>query len=65
MKKIVFIILLSACFGFVCAQSPLIYKSDKLVYTPDSLGNRIPDFSYAGYMAGEKSNNKNTKQKVI
>lgn len=55
MKKIVFIVLLSACFGFVCAQSPLIYKSDKLVYTPDSLGNRIPDFSYAGYMAGEKA----------
>lgn len=55
MKKIVFIVLLSACFGFVCAQSPLIYKSDKFVYTPDSLGNRIPDFSYAGYMAGEKA----------
>lgn len=26
----------------------------KLVYTPDSLGNRIPDFSYCGYMAGEQ-----------
>lgn len=27
----------------------------KLTYTADSLGNRIPDFSYAGYMAGEKA----------
>jgi hypothetical protein len=26
----------------------------KLVYTADSLGNRIPDFSYCGYMAGEQ-----------
>lgn len=54
MKKIGLIVLLSACFCFVNAQSPLTYKSDKLVYNRDSLGNRIPDFSYAGYMAGEK-----------
>ncbi|WP_426061800.1 DUF6298 domain-containing protein [Hymenobacter sp. B1770] len=27
----------------------------KLVYTPDSLGNRIPDFSYCGYRAGEQA----------
>lgn len=25
----------------------------KLVYTPDSAGNRIPDFSYAGYQGGD------------
>lgn len=30
-------------------------QSNKLIYTADSLGNRIPDFSYAGYMAGENS----------
>jgi len=30
-------------------------KDGKLAYTPDELGNRIPDFSYAGYMAGEKA----------
>lgn len=30
-------------------------KDGKLAYTPDAEGNRIPDFSYAGYMAGEKS----------
>lgn len=30
-------------------------KDGKLAYTPDQQGNRIPDFSYAGYMAGEKA----------
>jgi len=27
---------------------------DKLVYAPDSLGNRIPDFSYCGYKASDQ-----------
>lgn len=26
-----------------------------LVYAPDALGNRVPDFSYCGYMAGEQA----------
>lgn len=30
-------------------------KDGKMAYTPDIDGNRIPDFSYAGYMAGEKA----------
>ncbi|RYD70459.1 MAG: pectate lyase, partial [Sphingobacteriales bacterium] len=30
-------------------------KDGKMAYTADELGNRIPDFSYAGYMAGEKA----------
>lgn len=30
-------------------------KDGKLQYTPDSLGNRIPDFSYAGYSGGDKA----------
>jgi len=30
-------------------------KEGKLGYTADTLGNRIPDFSYAGYAAGEKA----------
>jgi len=35
--------------------SPIIVQPDgKLSYSADSLGNRVPDFSYAGYMAGEK-----------
>lgn len=32
--------------------APISYKENKLSYVPDSLGNRIPDFSYAGYKAG-------------
>ncbi len=32
---------------------PIAYQKGKLQYQPDSLGNRIPDFSYAGYKAGE------------
>src|SRR4030042_2704790 len=36
-------------------EVPVITGSDgRLVYTADSLGNRVPDFSYCGYMAGEK-----------
>ncbi|TGE24213.1 pectate lyase [Hymenobacter aquaticus] len=30
-------------------------KDGRLVYAPDSLGNRIPDFSYCGYRAGEQA----------
>jgi len=29
-------------------------KGDKLIYAADEQGNRIPDFSYCGYMASEK-----------
>lgn len=37
-------------------SSPLSWdKSERLVYTKDAFGNRIPDFSYAGYQAGESS----------
>jgi hypothetical protein len=33
---------------------PLSFEKGKLVYSPDSLGNRIPDFSYCGYKASEQ-----------
>ncbi|MFI5131652.1 MAG: DUF6298 domain-containing protein [Chitinophagales bacterium] len=33
---------------------PLLFEKGKLMYAPDPLGNRIPDFSYCGYMASEK-----------
>jgi len=33
---------------------PLFFDKGKLIYTPDPQGNRIPDFSYCGYMASEK-----------
>jgi hypothetical protein len=51
---------LSSCFVFPQNKnqkppSPIIVQSNgQLAYTPDSLGNRVPDFSYAGYAAGEK-----------
>lgn len=34
---------------------PLSFDKGKLVYIPDSLGNRIPDFSYCGYKASEEA----------
>ena len=34
---------------------PLYVDKGSLHYTPDSLGNRIPDFSYCGYKASEQS----------
>jgi hypothetical protein len=30
------------------------YKNQKLEYSPDSLGNQIPDFSYCGYQLSEQ-----------
>jgi hypothetical protein len=36
-------------------QPPISWSQGKLHYSPDSLGNRIPDFSYCGYKAGEES----------
>jgi Family of unknown function (DUF6298) len=33
---------------------PLTFNKGKLIYTPDSLNNRIPDFSYCGYKASEQ-----------
>src|SRR5688572_2340545 len=34
---------------------PLSAVKGKLSYVADSLGNRIPDFSFCGYKAGEKA----------
>ena len=38
-------------------ESQIVFRGydGKLVYIADSLGNRIPDFSYAGYKNGEQS----------
>lgn len=35
--------------------APIFTSNGQLQYTPDSLGNRIPDFSYSGYAAGERT----------
>ncbi|HRG94109.1 MAG TPA: pectate lyase, partial [Chitinophagaceae bacterium] len=34
--------------------APLFFDKGKLHYTPEPNGDRIPDFSYCGYMASEK-----------
>ncbi len=34
---------------------PLYVERGKIIYTPDSLGNNIPDFSYCGYKASQQS----------
>jgi hypothetical protein len=43
--------------GFAQSRFPDIIKNKKggVTHVADSLGNQIPDFSYAGYMASEKS----------
>ena len=40
-------------------------KDGRFIYVPDSLGNRIPDFSYCGYMASEKPIPMATVQVVV
>ncbi len=40
-------------------------KDGKLDYTPDEKGNRIPDFSYCGYMAGEQAIPEGTIKVVV
>jgi hypothetical protein len=60
-SKIVFALVLLPVVGLAAPkppkpQPPLKLGADgRLEYKADSLGNRIPDFSYAGYMAGEKA----------
>jgi len=62
-SKCVFLLLLF--FGVLCStnaqkkqkSTPPLQQSGKgnLVYTADSLGNRIPDFSYCGYKASSEA----------
>jgi hypothetical protein len=63
MGYLFFFVWILACFIFIpvvnIAQSgsiPSVFVDTRgqLVYTSDSLGNRIPDFSYCGYMAAEE-----------
>lgn len=39
----------------ICTEPVCFINSDSIVFNTDSLGNRIPDFSYAGFMAGEQA----------
>ncbi len=55
--KILFLILLfcvTTAAGENLNYSRLVHPGDdgRLVYTPDGNGNRVPDFSHAGYMGG-------------
>lgn len=58
---IIGLLLFVASFGFgqnkkVDPPKPIFKGTNgKLAYAADVLGNRIPDFSYAGYMAGEQA----------
>ncbi|MCF8381557.1 MAG: hypothetical protein K9H49_18430 [Bacteroidales bacterium] len=48
---------ISSSFGQNLWSSEYVYYGDegKLCYTPDSLGNIIPDFSHVGYMNGDEA----------
>lgn len=41
-------------YGQEVAETPLKWEQNKLTYIPDSLENRIPDFSYSGYKSGNE-----------
>ena len=60
-RKLLFLVLLLAMATAGLAQKkpkpqpPIaVGTNGVLQYTPDSLGNQVPDFSYCGYAASEK-----------
>ncbi|WP_205195402.1 DUF6298 domain-containing protein [Chitinophaga sp. Cy-1792] len=57
MALIAGLFLLSAASSYAQKQPrpvpPIAFVQGRLQYAPDSAGNRIPDFSYSGYKAGE------------
>lgn len=44
---------------------PIDFKNGQLVYKPEPNGDRIPDFSYCGYMASEKAIPNSVPVKVV
>lgn len=51
---IVFGLIIDVGYLYAQEQNPIIFSKDgKLQYHADSLGNQIPDFSFAGYQAGQ------------
>lgn len=52
-NSVVFILLFACCFPFYSGAQVTV-KDGRLLYQQDGQGNRIPDFSYCGYMAGEQ-----------
>ena len=58
-RQFFLLILMITCFHFagfaVKYELPSVrYQGGRLIYTPDSLGNHIPDFSYCGYKLSEE-----------
>lgn len=62
--KLFLVLLFTTAAISVFAQKPklveppkpiFVAQDGKLAYTPDAQGNRVPDFSFAGYMAGEQA----------
>ncbi|MDI9363748.1 MAG: DUF6298 domain-containing protein [Flavobacterium sp.] len=55
---LVFLVMFTSAFAQkakpVKPLPPVAVINNKLVYTPDSLGNRIPDFSYCGFKTSEQ-----------
>jgi len=55
---VMFLLIATNCFAQkakpIKPPPPVTVTNNKLAYTPDSLGNRIPDFSYCGYRASEQ-----------
>lgn len=48
------VLLMGACFVHAAPPNRDIeFKGGKLIYNADERGNRVPDYSYAGYRAGE------------
>ncbi|HJT74290.1 MAG TPA: DUF6298 domain-containing protein, partial [Chitinophaga sp.] len=54
MRNSVVVILLFACCFPLFTRAQVTVKNGRLLYEQDGRGNRIPDFSYCGYMAGEQ-----------
>jgi hypothetical protein len=57
-NKLLTILFVCFCVSVDAQKKPALPVSvgqdGHLIYTADSLGNRIPDFSYCGYMAGDR-----------
>ncbi|HEY4789326.1 MAG TPA: hypothetical protein VIH57_24920, partial [Bacteroidales bacterium] len=59
---VTFVLVIGLCSWKVVAPKPkpkpttpvYVGSDGKLMYTPDEQGNRIPDFSYCGYMASDQ-----------
>ena len=54
MKRAIILIIATTTVNMLFAQSLQITSNQKIEYTTSERGDRIPDFSYCGYMASEQ-----------